>query len=376
MSGFFARLIGLANAGTVRVTAEDDAKLASKPICNVYLDNGQVMPMDVNEISALLNAQYNGGGHELLGKTLAITANVRGVSKRGRVRLQNAMRIVDGVGAPVCASYRLVPLGTLKDTAPGATFSTSPNRALGRLLSRDKKLNKRLDSHTNSLIKRIEHIKGVKVYAIMVDYLVEEPPSTNRIDKYQTSKPSTKVLEEEEDGWVWQGEPRIWFERAVDVEFAPIPNKTAVGNGEGMIVGGMTAKRRKKRKVAAKEEEEDPEAAAVAAASPSKQLKPSPDLNAPPLGTIRSNSAPSDERKSLLERAGLVSKQKLCVGEFCGYDSGEESLIMSELSSSNSNSKGASAAIKVARKAARDARDGARRMRQEKQNREREKLVR
>ena len=103
--------------------------------------------MDVNGISALLNAQYNGGGHEFLGRALAITANVRGASRRGRVRLQNAMRIVDGVGAPVCASYRLVPLGTLKDTAPGGTASTSPNRSLGRLLSRDKKVNTILLPH-------------------------------------------------------------------------------------------------------------------------------------------------------------------------------------------------------------------------------------
>ena len=76
---------------------------ASRPICNVYLNSGKIVPMDVNEISVLLNAQYNGGGHDLLGKTLAITANVRGAAARGRVRLQNAMRIVEGVGKPLLA---------------------------------------------------------------------------------------------------------------------------------------------------------------------------------------------------------------------------------------------------------------------------------
>jgi len=170
--------------------------------------------MDVNEISALLNAQYNGGGHSFLDKVLAITANVRGAATRGRVRLQNAMRLVDGVGKPVCASYRLVPLGTLKDSqAASASPSSLPQRALGRLLSRDKKLNKRLDNHTNSLIKRIEYTKGVKVFAIVVDFLVEEPPSTKKSDKYQVRRPRSSAVDEEEDGWVWQGEPRIWFER-------------------------------------------------------------------------------------------------------------------------------------------------------------------
>ena len=160
--------------------------------------------------------------------------------------------------------------------------------------------------------------------------------------------------------------------RVVDIEFAPIPNKVAAVDEEGRIVPKV---KRKKRKKFEKGVGGDAEAEA-SLTSPTKQLKPSTDLDAPPLGTIRSSSAPTDEKKSLLERTGLKVKQKMCCGEFCGYDSGEETLIIKELSSSNSHSKGASAAIKVAKKAAKDAREGARRMRMEKQNRERDKLVR
>lgn len=78
---------------------------------------------------------------------------------------------------------------------------------------------------------------------------------------------------------------------------------------------------------------------------------------APKLNPVRSNSAPSDEKRSLLERTGLKVKKKMCCGDFCGYDSGDEKEIMNELNSSGGhNSKGAAAAGKLARKVRRDAR--------------------
>ena len=166
------------------------------------------MPLGVDQLSALMNAQYGQGQHPLVNDIVAITANVRGAASRGRVRLQNALRFVMGVGKPVTASYRLVPLGVLAD-------KKDENPALGRLLSRDKVLNRRLDGFTDRVMKRIEHVKAVKVFAIVVDYLIEEPPQSGaRAGKGK----GNKYNDDEETGWVWQGEPRIWFERVVDVE--------------------------------------------------------------------------------------------------------------------------------------------------------------
>lgn len=99
------------------------------------------MPTSVDQLSALLNAQYGQGQHPLANDVVAITANVRGAATRGRVRLQNAFRLVNGVGKPVTASYRLVPLGVLAEKETGQN-KTKPN-SLGRLLSRDKALNRR-----------------------------------------------------------------------------------------------------------------------------------------------------------------------------------------------------------------------------------------
>jgi len=42
MNAFFGRLVGLANAGTVRVAINDEMRLASKLVCHVYLSTGKV----------------------------------------------------------------------------------------------------------------------------------------------------------------------------------------------------------------------------------------------------------------------------------------------------------------------------------------------
>ena len=398
LSAFVGRMIGLAHAGDFRAEdGQDQAVSKAKSICAVYFSSGDVVPMGVKEVSSLLAAQYTGGQHPFLNRTVAITANVRGAAKRARIRLQNAYRLVNGLGKPVTATYRLVPLGTLKDG--GAATGNSPHvpsspqeTTLGRLLSREKLLNGRLDNLTDSLIKRIEHIKGVKVYAVMVDYLVEEPPSSSGStkNKYKTTRPKKSVEEEEEDGWMWQGQPRIWMERCVDIEFVPLPHKkqACVFDGEGKK---KTKHKRKKEEKLQDAEDESRSSEDEVGKSPKKIVRrgdahednsrdqhwhrSNNSRGAPPLGELRSRSAPSNEKKSLLERAGLKTKKKYCVGDFCGYDSDEEKLVMNELNTGSGVNKGAAAAIRVAKKAARDARDGARRLREEKQSRERKNLA-
>lgn len=100
------------------------------------------------------------------------------------------------------------------------------------------------------VIKRVEHVKGVKVYAIMVDYLVEEPPSNARAGKGK----GNKYNDDEETGWVWQGQPRVWFERVVDVEFAPVENKSAFD--EEIEAEKMQKKREKERREKVRRSEE------------------------------------------------------------------------------------------------------------------------
>ncbi|GMH62261.1 hypothetical protein TrLO_g1508 [Triparma laevis f. longispina] len=405
-SAFIGRMIGLANAGEVRLDSEThESNLSSKSICTIYKKTGSAIPATVDQLSALLNSQYGQGQHPLSRDVVAITANVRGAATRGRVRLQNAFRIVNGLGKPVTASYRLVALGVLAEKETGQ--NQTKQNSLGRLLSRDKSLNRRLDDLTMKVIKRVEHVKGVKVYAIMVDYLVEEPPSNARAGKGK----GNKYNDDEDTGWVWQGQPRVWFERVVDVEFAPVENKSAFD--EEIEAEKMQKKREKERREKPEVEEYSDRAAMereLTAMDEMMGITRKPKVKALTIGEqlarssakmkeleqenfsdddddegggkqtklnpVRSNSAPSDEKRSLLERTGLKLKKKLCCGDFCGYDSGDEKAIMTELNSSGGHSKGAAAAVKLARKAALNARDGARRLKEEKQFQERQDLAR
>jgi len=79
-------------------------------------------------------------------------------------------------------------------------------------------------------------------------------------------------------------------------------------------------------------------------------------------------------KKTLRARTGLDVKKKYCTGDFCGYDSGEEKLIMNEVNANgNENNRGANAAIRLARKAAKDAKAGARRMKEDQVKRARKR---
>jgi len=93
---------------------------------------------------------------------------------------------------------------------------------LGRLLSRDKVLNARIDDVTRRLCQILSERNGVKVFAIQVDFLVESPPTASSTASYLSK--STRD-DEEEDEFRWTGKPRIWCERVLDIEYDVIPHQ-------------------------------------------------------------------------------------------------------------------------------------------------------
>ena len=74
------------------------------------------------------------------------------------------------------------------------------------------------------------------------------------------------------------------------------------------------------------------------------------------------------------KRTGLIVKKTYCDGDFCGYNSGEEKIIMSEFDVGTSMTMGEASAVAI--KIARDAREGTRKLNEEVQAREREQLAR
>ena len=170
------RLVGLAYAGAD--TNEDDNSASQSKqrsqmemielpiICNLFCDDGDVLPCTSREWRQLSSQNFQ----SIPGKrVLAVSSNVKGALVRGRVRLQNAFRVVKGKGKPATATYRLVPLSLVRQEEDTTTaFASSAAQKhfaqkaatqtagqLGRLLSRDKLLNAYLDKLTVRLVKRL-----------------------------------------------------------------------------------------------------------------------------------------------------------------------------------------------------------------------------